>query len=174
MPSPSSPLARLPTRPPAGLAPAPLSRRRVLHAALGAAFGLGLVARAHAQGESGRGGSFVVIVNRANGVAAVSRAFLSDAFLKKATHWDGGERIEPVDLRPDSFVRRAFSSSVLRRPVGAVRSYWQQRIFSGGDLPPPELDSDDAVVRYVARYPGAIGYVSVSASLGETKALGSL
>jgi PBP superfamily domain len=164
MPSPSSPLARLPTRPPAGLAPAPLSRRRVLHAALGAAFGLGLVARAHAQGESGRGGSFVVIVNRANGVAAVSRAFLSDAFLKKATHWDGGERIEPVDLRPDSFVRRAFSSSVLRRPVGA----------SGGDLPPPELDSDDAVVRYVARYPGAIGYVSVSASLGETKALGSL
>jgi hypothetical protein len=64
-------------------------------------------------------------------------------------------------------VRKRFSEAVLKRSVGAVRSYWQQRIFSGRDVPPPEVDSDEAVMAYVARYPGAIGYVS-----GTTKLVG--
>ena len=46
------------------------------------------------------------------------------------------------------------------RWFNAVRSYWQQRIFSGRDVPPPEADSDLAVLRYVKENAGAIGYVS--------------
>ena len=49
---------------------------------------------------------------------------------------------------------------MLRRPLAAVRAYWQQRIFSGRDVPPPELDTDQQVIDYVMRYAGAIGYVS--------------
>jgi len=63
-----------------------------------------------------------------------------------------GETALPVDLRSDSSVRRKFSESVLKRSVAAIRSYWQQRIFSGREVPPPELDSDAAVLRYVAKY----------------------
>jgi hypothetical protein len=36
-------------------------------------------------------------------------------------------------------------------------------------LPPPELDSDEAVVRYVLKHRGAIGYVSASAKLERAK-----
>jgi hypothetical protein len=142
--------------------------RVALCAALGLVLGIGLAARASAESPSSE---FVIVVNRQNAATSVSREFLVDAFLKKASRWDGGETIRSVDQRADSSARNAFSSSILKRTVRAVRTYWQQRIFSGGDLPPPELDSDDAVVGYVARYRGGVGYVSRSANLGETKAV---
>jgi ABC-type phosphate transport system substrate-binding protein len=110
-----------------------------------------------------------IIVHPDNPSTALSRDFLIDVFLKRTTRWSDGETIRPVDQRADSFARRRFSASVLQRSVAAVKSYWQQRIFSGRDLPPPELDSDDAVVSYVLKHRGAVGYVSGSAKLERAK-----
>ena len=112
---------------------------------------------------------YVVIVHPSNPTTGANRKFLEDAFLKKTTRWDHGEVIRPVDQVPDSPVRRRFSDEVLRRSVAAVRSYWQQMIFSGRDVPPPELPSDEDVVNYVLKYPGAVGYVSGSADTNGAK-----
>jgi ABC-type phosphate transport system substrate-binding protein len=112
---------------------------------------------------------FVIVVNAKNPSSALTRDFIADAFLKKATRWDDGETIRPVDLGPGSGVRREFTSDVLKRSVAAVRSYWQQRIFSGRDVPPPELASDEAVLIYVQRNRGAIGYLSGGAPLRDVK-----
>jgi ABC-type phosphate transport system substrate-binding protein len=112
---------------------------------------------------------FRVIVNAKNPATALSRDTLADLFLKKSTRWSDGETVRPVDLRPKSETRRKFSENVLKRSVAAVRSYWQQRIFSGRGIPPPELESDEDVVGYVARHRGAVGYVSAGAALAETK-----
>jgi ABC-type phosphate transport system substrate-binding protein len=118
-----------------------------------------------------RTGTFRLIVNPTNPATSADRQFLLDAFLKRVTRWENGEAIRPVDLTGDSLVRRRFSAEVLGRSVGAVQSYWQQAIFSGRDVPPPELESDEAVVQYVLRYPGAIGYVSDTA---DVKAVNNL
>lgn len=112
-----------------------------------------------------------IIVHPGNPARVVDKGFLSDAFLKKATRWPSGETIRPLDQRPASAVRRTFTRNVLKRTVAAVRSYWQQRIFSGRDVPPPELDSDESVVAYVERTPGAVGYVSSAAKLGSSREL---
>jgi ABC-type phosphate transport system substrate-binding protein len=112
---------------------------------------------------------FRVIVHPDNPSTTLTRDFLIDAFLKRTTRWNDGEMIRPVDQRPDSLARRRFSDSVLQRSVAAVKSYWQQRIFSGRELPPPELDSDEAVVAYVMKHRGAVGYVSGSAKLDRAK-----
>src|SRR5580692_7151585 len=133
-----------------------LDRRRVVCAAVGVVLGLGRLARADSQVPV-EAGEFVVIVNHRNPTSSASYEFLTDVFLKKATRWDGGESIRPVDQNADSSVRRAFSAIVLKRSVGVVRAYWQQRIFSGRDVPPPEVDSDEAVVRYVSKYAGGVG-----------------
>ena len=58
---------------------------------------------------------------------------------------------------------------MLKRSVEAVKGYWQQRIFSGRDVPPPELETDDEVVRYVLKHEGAVGYVSGSADARRRK-----
>jgi ABC-type phosphate transport system substrate-binding protein len=112
-----------------------------------------------------------LIVNASNPETAVERRFVEDAFLKKIKTWPGGEVIRPVDLAPSAAARRSFTEEVLRRSMEAVRAYWQRLIFSGRDVPPPELDNDAEVVSYVKRYAGAIGYVSVGAALGGTKAV---
>lgn len=104
-------------------------------------------------------------------MTAVERDFLVEAFLKKTTRWPDGEVIAPVDQRPDSAIRKAFSQGVLKRSVAAVRSYWTQRIFSGRDIPPPEVDSDAKVVQYVATHPGAVGYVAANADIKGAKAV---
>ena len=103
--------------------------------------------------------------------AAVDRLFLGDAFLKKVTTWPDGELIRPVDQPVGSATRRAFTEDVLRRSVEAVKSYWQRRIFAGRDVPPPELDGDDDVVAYVAKHPGAVGYVVPGTVLRGAKVL---
>lgn len=115
--------------------------------------------------------SFRVIVNPANPTTSVERRFLVDAFLKKTTRWPNDEPIRPVDLEPSSETRRRFSEEVLKRSVPAVKSYWQQMVFSGQNIPPPELDSDDQVVRFVMRNPGAVGYVSAAGNIEGAKVL---
>jgi ABC-type phosphate transport system substrate-binding protein len=113
--------------------------------------------------------AYRVIVNQATAVTALDRKFLTDIFLKKTTRWPTGELIRPVDLGPDSAVRRRFTEDVMNRSVAAVKSYWQSLIFSGRAVPPPELDSDEEVMRYVAKHAGAVGYVSGVAELTGVK-----
>ena len=112
---------------------------------------------------------FVVIVHPKNPHVQLDRGFIADAFLKKTTRWPDGDVIKPVDLPPSSPVRESFSQSVLKRSVAAVRSYWQQMIFSGRDVPPPELANDDLVVKYVTTHTDAIGYVSRETRLGDAR-----
>ena len=121
---------------------------------------------------AGEAPAFRVIVHPSNPLRVAERELVAETFLKKTTRWPGGEQIRPVDLRPGDQVRRRFSEIVLKRSVGAVRSYWQQRIFSGRDVPPPELDSETSVVAFVAKTPGAIGYVSGGAKLSGVAELG--
>lgn len=134
---------------------------------LGACIALG---GAPAEGGEPAPPEFKVIVHPERAGQA-TRAFLADAFLKNVSRWPDDEAIRPVDQRPDAAVRRKFSEQVLRRSVEAVKTYWQQRIFSGRGIPPPELDSDEAVVRYVESHPGAVGYVSGSAPAGKTRVI---
>jgi ABC-type phosphate transport system substrate-binding protein len=114
---------------------------------------------------------FRILIHPENPVSSVHKDFVTDVFLKRITRWSDGEMARPVDQRAASNVRNGFSESVLRRSVAAVKRYWQQRIFSGRDLPPPELDDDEAVVRYVLKHRGAIGYVSTSAKIDRAKAV---
>jgi ABC-type phosphate transport system substrate-binding protein len=134
--------------------------------------GLGLLLRVgvrQAAAHSDASPDYRVIVNSDNPVTAVPREFLADAFLKRTTRWTSGEVLKPVDQRSTSFVRQKFSDGVLHRSVAAVKNYWQQRIFSGRDLPPPELDSDEAVVSFVSSHHGSVGYVSGAAKLERVK-----
>ncbi len=157
-------------RPDMSTRPLAACKRWVLAAALGL---LGVVVGSIFVGGAlaGEEARFVMVAHLSNSEESVSRAFLADAFLKKTTRWPNGEQLRPVDQRFDLPVRSWFSESVLRRSVAAVRSYWQQRIFAGRGVPPPEVDSDAAVLRYVYQHPGSIGYVSARADVKDVKVL---
>lgn len=115
--------------------------------------------------------AYRIIVHPKNPASSVERTFLRDAFLKKATRWPHDKVIHPADLASSSAARARFSNDVLGRSLAAIKAYWQQRIFSGRDVPPPELDSDEKVVAYVLKHEGAVGYVSGAANIGSARQL---
>lgn len=114
---------------------------------------------------------FKLIVHPHGPARAASRELITDVFLKRVARWEDGEAIKPVDQRPDARPRSNFSSSILRRSVAAVRRYWQQQIFSGRGVPPPELASEEAVVAYVLNHRGAIGYVGAATDTASVRVL---
>jgi ABC-type phosphate transport system substrate-binding protein len=113
-------------------------------------------------------GPFDLIVNAGNPVSTLSKTEAGKLFLKKKTQWGSGQPVAPVDQVESAPVRQAFSVRVLGREVYTIKSYWQQLIFAGRDVPPVEKSSDADVIAFVAANPGGIGYVAPSAPLNST------
>ena len=108
------------------------------------------------------GHAFKIVVNEDCPAQSLTRDQVSRLFLGKAAEWPGGLHALPIDQREGSPVREAFTRAIHRRSVSAVKLLWQQAIFSGRGLPPPEASEDAAVLAHVKSQPGAIGYVSAT------------
>jgi PBP superfamily domain len=108
----------------------------------------------------------VVVVNVANPLTTIPRERLSKIFLREISTWDNGQEILPVDQIDKSLARVAFARDVQKQSVSALRRYWQERIFSGNESPPPDRVTDADVLTYVRSNPGAIGYVLEGSDLG--------
>jgi len=115
--------------------------------------------------------SFVVIVNPKNPATKLDKKTVADGFLKKRTRWGDDKAMQPIDQKRSASVRAEFSKRILDRSVASVRTYWNQIVFSGRGVPPPEADSDEAVITYVANNAGAIGYVASTAKLDGVKVI---
>ena len=115
---------------------------------------------AHAQ-------DFTVIVNASNPVSSLPRDDVAKLFLKKTVAWESGKAVAPVELPPAAKAREEFARTVLNKSISQVKSYWQQQIFSGRDVPPPEKQTENDVVAFVRSNPGAIGYVSKGVDIGR-------
>ena len=110
---------------------------------------------------------YVVVVNASVQTTTVTKTELARIFLKKAQRWQGGQAAVPVDLDERSETRKAFTKEIHRKSVTAVKSYWQQQIFSGREVPPSEKRSDEEVLAIVRSTPGAVGYVSGGTQIGD-------
>jgi ABC-type phosphate transport system substrate-binding protein len=103
--------------------------------------------------------SYKVIVNPSNAATQLSRLKVGELFLKKTTRWPDGHPVMPVEPSGKSPVRQRFTLEIYGKQVIAISAYWQQMIFSGKGVPPPERANDAEVVAFVRDTPGAIGYV---------------
>jgi ABC-type phosphate transport system substrate-binding protein len=109
-----------------------------------------LCASAHAQ--------VVVIANSSVAAANVSKAELRDIFTGTSSSLGGGAQITPVLLK-EGAVHDEFLGLYIGKSDSAFRAGWRSILFSGQGVMPRTLDSDMAVVEYVARTAGAIGYI---------------
>lgn len=82
-------------------------------------------------------------------------------FLKKQHFWDDGSTIVPLNREAGSALREAFSRRVLHLSSSALAQYWDQQYFLG-TFPPATLASNEAMKRYIAAEPNAIGYIDPS------------
>lgn len=105
-------------------------------------------------------GDVVVIVN-AGVRGSPDAAELRRIFLARQRFWDDGTPIRPVNLGATSAARTLFTKRILGGEVQDFSSYWNDLWFHG-TAPPPVLGSGEAVLLYVARTPGAVGYLEAA------------
>jgi ABC-type phosphate transport system substrate-binding protein len=113
-----------------------------------------------------------VVVNASNPTTSISKDRLSQMFLKQLTQWPNGSETLPVDQGVTSAVREVFSHAVHGRSARAIKNWWNQQIFGGKGVPPPELATDARVLSYIINNPGAIGYVDAGTpTSGDVKVI---
>ena len=100
-----------------------------------------------------------VIVARGSPTLKLNAAMLRDIYLKKVFIDDHDQAFIPINLPADHILRRAFSLALFNKGAQELQNYWNQRYFHG-IIPPYVLASPQAVVQFVAKTPGAIGYVT--------------
>lgn len=113
--------------------------------------------------------AYKVIVHRSNPADAIPAARLQQLFMKNVTRWPSGATVQPAEVRGQASARQEFARRVLGKSLAALKSHWNKLIFTGREVPPVELASDEDVVAFVRSNEGAIGVVSGSASTAGTK-----
>jgi ABC-type phosphate transport system substrate-binding protein len=112
-----------------------------------------------------------VIVHPSNPPTAIDKGQLSKLLLKVNTTWSNGNKVMPVDQKVTSGTRDAISRAVHGRSARVIKNWWNQQIFAGKGVPPPELASDARVIAFVLTNPGAVGYVDGAAVTGDAKVI---
>jgi hypothetical protein len=91
---------------------------------------------------------------------------LALVFKRKKLFWGDGGKMQPVNLPASNPQRRAFSQAVLGATPEELEKYWNDMYFHGVS-PPFVLGSQEAVLRFVAETPGAVGYVPLCSADGR-------
>lgn len=102
-----------------------------------------------------------VIANSSVQTASISTRDLKSVYLEEKSSLAGSGHLEPV-LSKSGPAHEAFLKNVLGRTDSDLQNYYRTLVFTGRGSMPKALDSDEAVVAYVAKTHGAIGYVSMS------------
>jgi ABC-type phosphate transport system substrate-binding protein len=111
---------------------------------------LALATRAQAQA--------IVIANPSVKSADVSKSDLRDVFTGAASSLKDGSHVTPVLLKSGA-AHEEFLSAYVGKNDSAFRAGWRSLVFSGQASMPKSLDSEAAVVEFVAHNAGAIGYI---------------
>lgn len=105
-------------------------------------------------------GPLIAVVTSADAAKAIKfqNNELNPIYWRKKLYDKEGKAIRPANLHAEHPLRLLFSQQVLKSSPKAQVDYWNGLYFHG-TLPPRTLQSEEAVLRYVADTSNAIGYV---------------
>jgi ABC-type phosphate transport system substrate-binding protein len=103
----------------------------------------------------------IVVANPTVKASDVSKSDLRDVFTGAASSLKDGSHVTPVLLKSGP-VNDEFLAAFIGKNDTSFRAGWRSLVFSGQASMPKSLDSEAAVVEYVAHNSGAIGYISKS------------
>lgn len=112
----------------------------------------------------------LVIANPGVNAAGISKSDLRDVFAGAASSLKDGSHVDPVILKSGA-VHDEFLSAYLGKTDTAFRASWRSLVFSGQGSMPRTLNSESAVVDFVAHNPGAIGYIGQGTAHDGVKVL---
>ncbi len=96
---------------------------------------------------------------------------LRSVFMAQRQWWGGDTKISIVLLKSSVPISEVVADKVFDMSPNDVKTYWIQIVFRGKAKTPKHFDSEDALIAYVARTPGAIGVVSAEADTAALKVI---
>jgi ABC-type phosphate transport system substrate-binding protein len=112
----------------------------------------------------------VVIVNSGVKATSASTDDIRGVFTGDKSSLGDGSKVTPVTLKGGA-VNDAFLKTYVGKNDAAFRTGWRSLVFSGQGSMPKTVDSEAAMVDYVAATPGTIGYVAKGAASDKVKTL---
>ena len=112
----------------------------------------------------------IVIANPGVKATDISKNDLRDVFTGAATALPGGGNVVPILLKAGT-VHEEFLQAYIGKNDTAYRAGWRSLVFSGQASMPKSLDTDTAVVEFVAHNAGAIGYIGKATTHEGVKVL---
>ncbi|MCC7132871.1 MAG: hypothetical protein IT352_09505 [Gemmatimonadales bacterium] len=107
----------------------------------------------------------VVVVNRVNPIAGLTRADLSRLFLGAATLFPNEVRVTLMNFVPE---RARFYKAALGMSEDRVRRHWISLVFAGETArPPAEYLNEAELLAAVAAMPGAIAFIPAGGPLPD-------
>jgi ABC-type phosphate transport system substrate-binding protein len=100
----------------------------------------------------------IVIANPSVKTTEISKNDLKDVFTGAVTALPGGGSVVPILLKAGT-VHEEFLQAYIGKNDTAYRAGWRSLVFSGQASMPKSLETDAAVVEFVAHNTGAIGYI---------------
>jgi len=122
---------------------------------IGLALGLATVA-APARAE------VYLVVHAASPIQSLTRKEAIDLFTGRTRAFPNGDFAELFDLPRDSRQRALFYRTLTGMSLAQINSYWSRLMFSGQNMPPQPLATEQAVIETLRRNPGALGYLTVA------------
>ncbi|WP_457639123.1 hypothetical protein [Persephonella sp.] len=103
-------------------------------------------------------GSEIIVIARKDFPAdRLTKKELKEIYLKIRTLVHGVP-VYPVNLPPDSPLRNEFQEKILNMDSEQLNIYWNEMYFHGVE-PPLVLSSERAVIKFVKKVKGAVGYI---------------
>jgi ABC-type phosphate transport system substrate-binding protein len=112
----------------------------------------------------------ISVIGHPDVIAKPTADEVSEIFGGTIRAWPSGAKIYVAD-QSESEVGHLFYETVVKRPMSTVRMHWIQLILSGQAVAPRRMSSDMAVLEFVRRTPGAVGYVRAASLDGTVKEL---
>jgi ABC-type phosphate transport system substrate-binding protein len=100
----------------------------------------------------------IVIANPSVKAEDVAKSDVRDVFTGSASSLKDGSHVTPVLLKGGT-VNDEFLSQYVGKADSGFIAGWRSLVFSGEAAMPKTLDSEAAMVEFVAHTPGAIGYI---------------
>jgi hypothetical protein len=112
----------------------------------------------------------IVIVNNSVKATGASKDEIASVFTGDKSSLGDGSKVTPVTLKGGA-ANDAFLKEYVGKSDAAFRTAWRSMVFTGQGSMPKSLDSETAMVDYVAATPGAIGYISKETPHDKVKVL---
>lgn len=111
-----------------------------------------------------------VFVNQDVPEEAMARTQLKSIYLGKKDRWSNNQQVTFTTLNQGP-CQEVFIREYVKKSPFQFQNYWKKQVFTGMGQPPRKFDSPAALIDYVSRTTGAIGFSCQRPDTGKVKIL---